>query len=105
MSNLPILLTNLNALRGLLPTIASLTNKAAIAMGAEGVTAASSFGSSLMGIISIVGPYVLAIGAVIGVAYALVKAYNADADAAQEATENAKKAKEEYEGIKQSYQE
>ena len=105
MSNLPILLTNLNALKGLLPTIASLTNKAAIAMGAEGVTAASGFGSSLMGIISIVGPYVLAIGAVIGVAYALVKAYNADADAAQEATENAKKAKEEYEGIKQSYQE
>ena len=105
MANIPILLMNFKSLKNLLPTIAEATNKAAIAMGAEGVTAASGFGSSLMGVISVAGPYALAIGAVIGVAYALVKAYNADADAAKEAAENAKKVKEEYEDIKQSYKE
>ena len=102
--NLPMLLMNLNSLKNLLPAIAGATNKAAIAMGAEGVTAASGFGTSLMGIISIAGPYVLAIGAVIGVVYALVKAYNADADAAREAKKQAEELKNEYESIKESYQ-
>ena len=73
-SNIPILLMNLNALKGLLPAIASLTNKAAIAMGAQGVTAASGFGASLAGVITIIGPYILAIGAITGAIYLMVKA-------------------------------
>ena len=104
-ANLPILLTNLDSLKNLLPNIATATNAVAMAMGAEGVTAASGFKASLMGIISIVGPYVLAIGAVVGAIYALVKAYNADADAAKEAADQAKIVKEEYKNIKTEYTE
>ena len=101
---LPYLLKNIKSLTSLLPNIAIATNKAAIAMGAEGVTAASGFGASLMGVISVAGPYVLAIGAIISIAYALVKAYNADADAAKEAKKQAEELKNEYESIKESYQ-
>ena len=74
-----------------------------MSMGVEGVTAASGLATSLKGIIRIAGPYALAIGAVIGVTYALIKAYNANSDAAKEAAENAKVVKEEYESIKNSY--
>lgn len=104
-ANLPILLTNLGSLKSLLPNIATATNSAALAMGAQGVTAASGFGASLMGIISVAGPYILAIGAVVGATYALVKAYNADADAAKEAAAQAKIVKEEYKNIKTEYTE
>ena len=104
-ANLPILLTNLDSLKNLLPNIATATNSVAMAMGAQGVTAASGFKASLMGIISVVGPYVLAIGAVVGAIYALVKAYNADADAAKEAAAQAKIVKEEYKNIKTEYTE
>ena len=76
--NLPLLLMNLKSLKGLLPAIAGATNKAAIAMGAEGVTAASGFGASLMGVIKVAGPYALAIGAIVGAIYLLVKASKAE---------------------------
>ena len=105
LANLPMLLMNLQSLKNLLPSIAGVTNQVAVAMGANGVTAASGFGASLGGIISIAGPYILAIGAIVGALYALVKAYNADADAAKEAAAQARIVKEEYKNIKNEYTE
>lgn len=109
-SNIPILLTNLNALKGLLPTIASLTNKAAIAMGAQGVTAASGFGASLAGIVAVAGPYVLAIGAIAGAIYLMVKAsqeeqkeINKMKEAAEALSEQAKKTQEDINAISQDF--
>lgn len=49
-------------------------------------------------------PYIAIIGAVVGLVYAAVKAYNADADAAKKAAEAAKEAAEEYNAIKDAYQ-
>lgn len=98
--NLPMLLMNLNSLKNLLPAITGATNKAAIAMGVEGVTAASSFGASLMGIIGVAAPYIAAIGAIVAIGYALVKAYNAEANALKEAENNIKKANEAYDELK-----
>lgn len=108
-SNIPILLTNLNALKGLLPTIASLTNKAAIAMGAQGVTAASGFGASLAGVVAVAGPYVLAIGAIVGAIYLMVKASQAEQkeidgmrEAAKQMSEQAEETKKTIDGLKSS---
>ena len=102
LANLPILLMNLEALSKLLPSLISGTNILAMTMGAEGVTAASGFGASLLGIIGVAGPYVLAIGAIIAVIYALVKAYNADADAARDAAKAAEDLKKNYESLSQA---
>ena len=105
LTNLPLLIMNLSSIAKLLPNIAIVTNHIAILMGAQGVTAASSFAASLWGIISVAGPYVLAIGAVIAVIYSLVKAYNADADAAKEAIERAKELQKEYKKLTEQYKE
>ena len=104
-SGLVVLIANFKSLTEFLPALTSQTNALAMAMGAEGVTAASGFGASLAGIISVAAPYVLAIGAVVAIGYALVKAYNADADAAREAAKEAENLKNEYHQIKDSYQE
>ena len=108
--NLPLLLMNLNSLKGLLPAIAEATNKAAIAMGAEGVTAASGFGASLAGVISVAGPYVLAIGAIVGAIYLLVKASKAEQEeinklneAATALSEKSKEVKSDIESINSDF--
>ena len=103
-SMLPTLIMNGQALSQLLPNLTAGTNALAMTMGAEGVTAASGFGASLMGIIAVVGPYVAAIGAIIAIGYALVKVYNADKDAAIEAAKAAKEVKKEYEDVKTAYE-
>lgn len=102
LANLPMLIMNFNSLKSLIPNVAAATNTLAIAMGAEGITAASGFGASLMGIISIAGPYAIAIGLIVGAMYALVKAYNADSDAAAEAAKAAKEATKEFEETKKN---
>ena len=63
-----------------------------------------TFASALWAVLAPLLPFI-GIAAAVGAAlYGLVKAYNADADAAKEAAEQAKETQEQYEQIKTSYQ-
>ena len=102
----PMLINNFEAIAGMMPNLA-------VAMGAVGATTEMSFLEATGAVLTFetaLGPLGLVllgitatIGGIIAISYGLVKAYNADADAAKEAAETAKELKETYESVKQSY--
>lgn len=104
----PMLISNLKAITGLMPNLA-------VAIGAVSSTAEVGFFKATGAVLAfdtalgplgvVLGVIAAAIGGIIGVSYALEKAYNADADAAKEAAETAKELKESYDDVKQSYDE
>lgn len=109
---LPMLITQFDTIRTLMPNLA-------VSMGIVGASAKMGFRQATIAVLTFktaLGPLWLAllgvaavIGTVVGVGYALVKAYNADADAAKEAAERSKEtadaaqeAKEAYEVLKET---
>lgn len=85
-------------------TVAATAATTAEAGAATGAAAATmSFGTALryaLGPLAIIGTI---LGLVVGVVTALVKAYNADADAARKASDEAQKLGESYQNLKSSY--
>lgn len=97
--SLPILLTNISSIVKMMPSLA-------VAIGAAGATAEMSFGAATASVLTFetaLGPLWLvllaisaAIAGVVGIGYTLVKVYNADADAAEEAANQVKNLTERY---------
>ena len=77
--------------------------------GKVGSTFSTAFGAaktSVAGFVTQLGmiaPYVIAIGAIVGIGYSIYAAYNQASIAAEKATKNAEQAKRKYDQLKESY--
>lgn len=111
---LPMLMNSLSSFKSSATgLIAKFGTEAAAAEAATATAAGSTLGlgAAIKGLIPIIGsalaaaaPYIIAIGAIVGLGYAVYRAYTADARAAEEAAEAYKHATEAAEGAKKAYE-
>lgn len=86
------------ALSGVSKEVADTGGIISTAFGAAGESV-----SGFIGVLSSIAGPLLAIGAVVAIGYTIYKVYNSAADAAKQASENAEKAKQTYDELKNSY--
>lgn len=108
--SLPLLITSLNSLNSLLPSIAISLGATKIGLDASAASALKAT-VSIMGmkmalweVFAIVGIVVAAIAGVVAIVNAVSDAYNAEAIEAKKAAEAAKELQESNEAVQQSYQ-